>query len=118
MLLNICFGFMMFIASLVELPIAKTRMRQEHNSQIANFDMASLRVMGPASSSCVPRFIHTQGRIDITERKRRNTNAHQSQACHVKLLCNRLFRSVCYGRGEGEVELTIPPQRFWPHFTS
>src|SRR5438876_586112 len=78
-------------------------MWQGDNSQIANFDMASLRVIGSQSSSCVPRFIDTQGRIDATERKRRNANAHQWQACHLKLLCNRLFRSVYYGRGAGEV---------------
>jgi len=34
----------MFIASLIELLNAKTRMWQEHNIQLANFDMASLRV--------------------------------------------------------------------------
>jgi hypothetical protein len=45
MLLNICFGFMMLIASLIELPIAKTRMWQKHKIQLANFDMASLRVI-------------------------------------------------------------------------
>ena len=35
----------MFIASLIELPIAKTRMWQKHNIQFANFDLASLRVV-------------------------------------------------------------------------
>jgi hypothetical protein len=45
MLINICFGFMMLIASLIELPIAKTRMWQKDNIQLANFDMASLRVI-------------------------------------------------------------------------
>jgi len=44
MLINICFGFMMLIASLIELPIAKTRMCKV-NIQLANFDMASLRVI-------------------------------------------------------------------------
>ena len=42
----------MLIASLIELPIAKTRMWQKHNIQLANFDMATLRVIwfpwGPA----------------------------------------------------------------------
>jgi len=36
---------MMLIASLIEFAIAKTRMRQKHNIQLANFDMASLRVI-------------------------------------------------------------------------
>jgi len=36
---------MMFVASLIELPIAKTRMWQKHNIQLANFDMASLRLI-------------------------------------------------------------------------
>jgi hypothetical protein len=34
---------MMLIASLVEFAIPKIRMRQKHNSQLANFDEASLR---------------------------------------------------------------------------
>ena len=34
----------MLIASLVEFAIAKPRIRQEHNVQSANFDIASLRV--------------------------------------------------------------------------
>jgi hypothetical protein len=36
---------MMLIASLIELPIAKTPMWQQHKIQLANFDMASLRVI-------------------------------------------------------------------------
>jgi hypothetical protein len=44
MLINICFGFMMLIASLIELPIAKPRMWQKHNVQLANFDKASYLV--------------------------------------------------------------------------
>jgi len=36
---------MMLIASLIELPIAKTRMWQKHNIQLANFDKARLRVI-------------------------------------------------------------------------
>ena len=35
----------MFIASLIELPIAKTRMWQKHKIHLANFDKASLRVI-------------------------------------------------------------------------
>jgi hypothetical protein len=35
---------MMLIASLVEFAIAKPQMRQEHNAQSANFDIASLGV--------------------------------------------------------------------------
>jgi hypothetical protein len=42
MLINICFGFMMLIASLIESPIAKTRMSQKHNTHFANFDKAGL----------------------------------------------------------------------------
>jgi hypothetical protein len=45
MLISICFGFMMFIASLVEFSIPKTPMRQKHNAQLANFDVTSLRVI-------------------------------------------------------------------------
>jgi hypothetical protein len=45
MLLKICFGFMMLIASLVQFPIAKTRTWQRHNIHLANFDRASLRVI-------------------------------------------------------------------------
>jgi hypothetical protein len=45
MLINICFGFMMFIASLIESPLAKMRMWQKHNSHLANFDVTSLRVI-------------------------------------------------------------------------
>jgi hypothetical protein len=48
MLINICFDFMMLIASLIELPIAKMRMRQKHNIHLANFDMAALRVISQA----------------------------------------------------------------------
>jgi hypothetical protein len=33
----------MLIASLIELPVAKTRMSQKHKIQSANFDKASLR---------------------------------------------------------------------------
>jgi len=44
MLISICFGFMMFIASLIELAIAKTPMWQQHNAQLANFELASLRL--------------------------------------------------------------------------
>jgi hypothetical protein len=33
---------MMLIASLIELPIAKTRMRQKRNIHSGNFDMATL----------------------------------------------------------------------------
>jgi hypothetical protein len=36
---------MMFIASLVEFPIPKTPMWQQHNAQLANFDVTSLRVI-------------------------------------------------------------------------
>jgi len=36
---------MMFIASLIESPNAKTRMWQKHNIQLANFDVTSLRVI-------------------------------------------------------------------------
>jgi hypothetical protein len=35
---------MMLIASLIELPIAKPRMWQKHNVQLANFDKASYLV--------------------------------------------------------------------------
>ena len=35
----------MLIVSLIELPIAKTRMWQKHNIQLAKFDMASLHVI-------------------------------------------------------------------------
>jgi hypothetical protein len=45
MLINICFGFMMLIVSLIELPIAKTRMWQKHKIHLANFDKAGLRVI-------------------------------------------------------------------------
>jgi hypothetical protein len=45
MLINIGFGFMMLIASLVELSIPKTPMWQKHNAQLANFDVSSLRVI-------------------------------------------------------------------------
>jgi hypothetical protein len=45
MLINICFGFMMLIASLIESSVPKTRMWQKHNIQLANFDMATLRVI-------------------------------------------------------------------------
>jgi len=44
MLIIICFGFMMLIASLIESPNAKTRMWQKHNIQFANFDQSTLRV--------------------------------------------------------------------------
>ena len=43
MLIIICFGFMMLITSLVELPIAKTRMWQTRNIQLAKFDQSTLR---------------------------------------------------------------------------
>jgi hypothetical protein len=36
---------MMLVASLIELPIAKPRMWQKHNSQSANFDKASVGVI-------------------------------------------------------------------------
>jgi hypothetical protein len=36
---------MMLIASLIESSVPKTRMWQKHNSQLANFDLASLRVI-------------------------------------------------------------------------
>jgi hypothetical protein len=36
---------MMFIASLIELPNAKTRMCKKHKIQLAKFDKASLRVI-------------------------------------------------------------------------
>jgi len=45
MLVNICFGFMMFISSLVEFSLPKTRMRQKHKIHLANFDKATLRVI-------------------------------------------------------------------------
>jgi hypothetical protein len=45
MLINIFFGFMMLIASLIESPSLKTRMWQKHNIQLANFDVTSLRVI-------------------------------------------------------------------------
>src|SRR5262245_43031703 len=45
MLINICFGFIMLIASLIESPIAKTRMWQKRNTHLANFDVASLHVI-------------------------------------------------------------------------
>jgi hypothetical protein len=35
----------MLIASLIEFPIAKTRMWQKHKIHVANFDKASLRVI-------------------------------------------------------------------------
>jgi len=37
---------MMLIASLVELAIAKTWMWHNHNAQLANFELASLRLSG------------------------------------------------------------------------
>jgi hypothetical protein len=45
MLIIICFGFMMLIASLVEFSIPKTPMWQKHNAQLANFNVSSLRVI-------------------------------------------------------------------------
>src|SRR5207253_8527139 len=44
MLLNICFGFIMLIASLIESLLLKG-LWQKHNIQLANFDLASLRVI-------------------------------------------------------------------------
>jgi hypothetical protein len=45
MLINICFGFMIFSSSLIESLIAKTRMWQKRNTQLANFDQPTLRVI-------------------------------------------------------------------------
>src|SRR5437016_590142 len=45
MLINIDFGFIMFIVSLINLPIAKRPMWQKHNIHLANFDLSSLRVI-------------------------------------------------------------------------
>jgi len=36
---------MMLIASIIEFLITKTRTWQKHNGQLANFDLASLRVI-------------------------------------------------------------------------
>jgi hypothetical protein len=36
---------MMFIASLIESFVGKTRMWQKHNIQLANFDVTSLRII-------------------------------------------------------------------------
>src|SRR5262249_12470157 len=44
--LNMCFGFIMFISSLIESPVLKTRMWKKDNVHLANFDLASLRVIG------------------------------------------------------------------------
>jgi len=38
MLINMSFGFMVLIASLIELPITKTPMWQKHKIHLANFD--------------------------------------------------------------------------------
>ena len=40
----------MLIASLIEFPIAKTPMWQRHKVHLANFDKASLRVTGTATT--------------------------------------------------------------------
>jgi hypothetical protein len=48
-----CFGFMMFIASLIELPIAKTLMRQKHKIPVSEFRYGQFACylvwFGPAS---------------------------------------------------------------------
>jgi hypothetical protein len=85
-------------------------MWQEHQIQIPNFDMASLPVIWfPASSSRVPGFIQTPGRIDATERTPRNANAHQWR----DLLCETVVQSPlvgpCAREAEGvRFELTRP----------
>jgi hypothetical protein len=48
MVLIMCFGFMMLVASLIESPIARTRMWQKRNTHLANFDVTSLRVTATA----------------------------------------------------------------------
>jgi len=45
MLINICFGFMMLIASLIESPLAKTADVAKHNTHFSEFDVTSLRVI-------------------------------------------------------------------------
>jgi hypothetical protein len=46
MLLNICFGFMMLIASLIEFAhVLKRGMWQEHKTHLANFDKPGLRII-------------------------------------------------------------------------
>jgi hypothetical protein len=62
MVLNICFAFMMLIASLVEFGIAKRQIWQKHNAQSANFYMASLRVTAypyETTSGCSGRLFES-----------------------------------------------------------
>src|SRR4029077_19171091 len=42
MLINICFGFIMFIASLIESPFLDTRMWQKRKTQLANKELTSI----------------------------------------------------------------------------
>ena len=49
-LIIICFGFIVLTASLVEFAIAKPRMWQAHNAQLANFDVASSRGRATAAT--------------------------------------------------------------------
>jgi hypothetical protein len=56
---------MMLIASLIELAIAKTWMWHNHNAQLANFELASLRLsgfVGPAFGLLVVPLSRAHGR--------------------------------------------------------
>jgi len=53
---------MVLIASLIELAIAKTRMRHNHNAQLVNFDLASLRLAGFVGPAFGPLVINEAGR--------------------------------------------------------
>ena len=53
----------MFIAFLVELLIAKTRKWQKHNVQLANFDLASLGVIGFMGACCYARETQRQNNM-------------------------------------------------------
>jgi hypothetical protein len=51
MLLNICFGFMMLIASLIEFSISQNADVKNHKIQLANFDKASFACIKSVAST-------------------------------------------------------------------
>src|SRR5215475_3986625 len=88
MLVNICFGFIMLIASLIESSVPKTRMSEKHNIQLGNFDLPSLGVIWFCWPTCgvLARRNEESLKRQRTEKNRALLNFSRSLRRSAKLL--------------------------------
>ena len=95
----------MLIASLIELPIVKTRMWQKHKIHLANFDKASLRVIWfrwrlrshPAHQNDLARFWCAALAVLSGIRFGSGEKSMCTAVGYCALICEKFWDNVVYG---------------------